>query len=782
LPSSSYPTKVYLGSVQVGTAYDSSAYTTWVTASTATGIIGVDSTVSGAGGTQYTFTKWNEDSSTSNPRASQTMSGPMTFTAVYTTVSSSYTITFTESGLPSGTPWTAIFNGNSQSSPTSTITFTGISAGNGYSWSVSTPITGTPSGTQYITSSASGTMNVPTQTSQSITYTTQYYLTVSTTYGSPTGQGWYNVGSPANFGVTTPTSGGPSTRYVFTSWTGSGANSYNGPNNPGSVTMNNPITETGSWQTQYQMSFVVNPSGAGTISPPGTPQWINAGSPGITITANMNSGYAFSSWSCSPTTSASFSGATSASTTATINGPGTITANFVAVYAITFTETGLPSGTTWTVTFNGQTKYPTTTTVTFTGVLAGSHTWTVSSPISGGSGIQYVAVTNTGTMSVPATTTQLITYQKQYGVTFYSSGVSSDFKGAELNIDGVSYTSAQLPITFWYNTGSAHIFVYQSPLAASANKQYVFTGIASTGTTVIPIDQYGLIVTNSPISITGNYKTQYNVNFGQSGVGNDFTGNVISIDGTNYAANALPVSFWFDSGSTHTFAYQSPLTVNSNQKRYSWSTTIGLSTAQSATITISGAGTITANYKTQYKVTASYSTSDGSTPSANVVLSGTSMGAASLTTLKTTAQTVWLDAGTTWSVNNPIVAASGTAQWIATSGTTGTINVAVTISPLYYHQFKVTLTQSGIGSDFSGTVATIDGTNYAASNLPATFWWTAGSTHTFQYLSPLTGTAHKYTLSSTTGTSTVGTTTTKNGVTSITVTGSGTITGNYAKT
>lgn len=191
--------------------------------------------------------------------------------------------------------------------------------------------------------------------------------------------------------------------------------------------------------------------------------------------------------------------------------------------------------------------------------------------------------------------------------------------------------------------------------------------------------------------------------------------------------------------------------------------------------------TLTANYKTQYKITASYSTSDSSNPSANVVLSGTSLGAASSTTLKTTPQTVWLDAGTTWSVNSPIVASSGTTQWIATSGTSGTVSATVTVSPLYYHQFKVTFAESGIGSDFVGAVATIDGTNYAASNLPTSFWWAAGSTHTFQYLSPLTGTTYTYALSSTTGASAVGTATTKNGVTSITVTASGTITGNYAK-
>ena len=96
LPSA-YPTKVYLAGSQVGTASDASPYTKWFDAEVSTGSIGVDSTVSGATGTRYIFVKWVEDSSTNNPRASETMNSPKTFTAEYKT---QYQITVTAS--PSG--------------------------------------------------------------------------------------------------------------------------------------------------------------------------------------------------------------------------------------------------------------------------------------------------------------------------------------------------------------------------------------------------------------------------------------------------------------------------------------------------------------------------------------------------------------------------------------------------------------------------------------------------------------------------------------------------------
>jgi hypothetical protein len=93
--------------------------------------------------------------------------------------------------------------------------------------------------------------------------------------------------------------------------------------------MNAAITETATWTHQYQVSFAVNPIGGGSITnPPSSPQWYGAGQTGVSISASPIGSYAFSSWS-SDTGSITFVNSTSASTTATIGGSGTITANFV---------------------------------------------------------------------------------------------------------------------------------------------------------------------------------------------------------------------------------------------------------------------------------------------------------------------------------------------------------------------------------------------------------------------------------------------------------------------
>jgi hypothetical protein len=76
--------------------------------------------------------------------------------------------------------------------------------------------------------------------------------------------------------------------------------------------------------TQYTVNFV---AGTGGTVTPSTPQTVNPGD-SISITATPTTGYTFSQWTT--TGSITFDSATSASTTAHINGAGTITANFAA--------------------------------------------------------------------------------------------------------------------------------------------------------------------------------------------------------------------------------------------------------------------------------------------------------------------------------------------------------------------------------------------------------------------------------------------------------------------
>jgi len=90
------------------------------------------------------------------------------------------------------------------------------------------------------------------------TFTKQYLLTmVAGTGGRVTPvSGYKNSGSVVSITAT------PSTGYSFNSWTGSGTGSYSGTNNPASITMNSPITETASF-TQNPIQVTVQTSIAG---------------------------------------------------------------------------------------------------------------------------------------------------------------------------------------------------------------------------------------------------------------------------------------------------------------------------------------------------------------------------------------------------------------------------------------------------------------------------------------------------------------------------------------
>jgi hypothetical protein len=178
LPSA-YPTNVYLAGSQVGTASDASPYTKWFDAGTSTGTIGVDNTVSGATGTRYVFAKWVEDSSTNNPRASETMDSPKTFTAEYKT---QYKVSFTQTG--SGVAPTVTYI--AETDPIETVPFDDwVKAGSVITYAYQDTVLGAP-GVRYVLISvsppSSQTVNNPLTIIGS--YKTQYQITVT---ASPSG-------------------------------------------------------------------------------------------------------------------------------------------------------------------------------------------------------------------------------------------------------------------------------------------------------------------------------------------------------------------------------------------------------------------------------------------------------------------------------------------------------------------------------------------------------------------------------------------------------------------
>jgi hypothetical protein len=86
----------------------------------------------------------------------------------------------------------------------------------------------------------SGTVAPTINKTYTANFTKQYYLTMTAgTGGTVTpASGWKNNGAVVSISATRATG------YSFTNWTGTGTGSYSGANNPASITMSGPITET----------------------------------------------------------------------------------------------------------------------------------------------------------------------------------------------------------------------------------------------------------------------------------------------------------------------------------------------------------------------------------------------------------------------------------------------------------------------------------------------------------------------------------------------------------
>jgi uncharacterized repeat protein (TIGR02543 family) len=215
-------------------------------------------------------------------------------------------------------------------------------------------------------------------------------------------------------------------------------------------------------------------------------------------------------------------------------------------------------------------------------------TESVTSPVSGGNGIQYVCTGWNGTGSVPASgAASAVTFAITTNSTITWNWKTQYY----LSVDSAYGT---LGGAGWHDSGStAYAALLSGTLSGGSGIQYVFTGWSG--------DASGSALTSNAITMNAaktaraNWKTQFQVTFGESGVGSDFTGTVVAVDSANYSVGGLPVSFWWDSGSSHSFSFASPLIVNAT-KHYGWSSTSGLSALQSGTLTVTASGSVVGNY------------------------------------------------------------------------------------------------------------------------------------------------------------------------------------------
>jgi uncharacterized repeat protein (TIGR02543 family) len=372
--------------------------------------------------------------------------------------------------------------------------------------------------------------------------------------------------------VTSGLDGSFTTAYLLDGITGTYTVTATDGTNTATTTFTDTPTKPVKITTTYGGSVAYSyDSTTGTVAPAATLTLEVAPGTFITFNAIAQEGYSFAGWS------GDLSGTTTQQTINVGNGLS-ITASFSAIsYTVTFTESGLPSGTEWSVTFNSVSKSSTTDTITFTGVSAGSYSWSVSTPVSGGTGVRYIASPSSGTMNVPSQTSQSITYTTQYYLT------------VNTNPSGIDSPTGE----GWYDAlATAHVSAAQYVDIVPGSSRYRFdswTGASGTYSDAT-------VLMDSAKTVTANYVTQFYVTFAQSGVGTDFTGTVMTVGGTDYDRGGH--SDWYDEGASITFSYASPLVVSDNAKRYVLS---GIDA--SSPLTVSSSCTITGSYDTQYYLT-----------------------------------------------------------------------------------------------------------------------------------------------------------------------------------
>jgi hypothetical protein len=201
----------------------------------------------------------------------------------------------------------------------------------------------------------------------------------------------------------------------------------------------------------------------------------------------------------------SVSGYSAASASGTISVKGasmSTTVTFSKLYSVTFTESGLPSGTSWSITFNGTKESSTTSTISFT-APNGTYSYTVGS-VSG-----YSAASASGTISVKgASMSTTVTFSKLYSVTFTESGLPSGtswfvtLNGSKESSTSSTITFSEINGTYTYTVGQVSGYnLSTSSGNAKVVGTYLNIAITYTNTTnsktssftISPLEEYGVI-------------------------------------------------------------------------------------------------------------------------------------------------------------------------------------------------------------------------------------------------------------------------------------------------
>ncbi len=416
--------------------------------------------------------------------------------------SATFAVTFTETGLLLGGSWSVTLGGSTQSSSSSSIQFN--VANGSYSYSVSAA--------GYTALPSSGTLTVNGQpVSRAITITPiPTYSVVFTESALPSGTSWSVTlnGSTQSSVTSSITFTVPNGAYAYTVGTVSGyaASPLSGTITVSGAAVSQAIAFTK--QTTYPVEFSETGLGVGTswtvtlggVAQSSTTNTITFSEPNGTYTYTVGS---VSGYTASPS-SGSITVLGAALTIAV-----TFTAAVATTYSVTFSETGLPLGTSWAVTLNGGTTSSSTSTIVFT-EANGTYAYSVGA-VSG-----YSASPSSGSVTVAGAAQSIaITFSSvapgAYPVTFSQTGLPGNESWSAMVYAGTfPFTSIPLiagqsgegaSIEFAIPNGAYFFFVTASNSSYLSTPTYGNITVAG-GPVNVPIVFTAVTPTSTTFSVT----------------------------------------------------------------------------------------------------------------------------------------------------------------------------------------------------------------------------------------------------------------------------------------
>lgn len=443
-----------------------------------------------------------------------------------------YSVTFTESGLPLDSSWSVEINGSTVRAPTGSPASLPVANG-----SLSYVIEDKP-GWHQNTMAYSGTLTVQGAALQepTLVFVQVVYAVTFTESGLP-GSSWSITINGTLYSGATGTGLSaelPNGTFTYSLANVPGYHQSTLPYSGSGAVAGSPVTEPTFAFTRFTYAVTFTESGirAGSwsVTINGTLRTVLVGNPISTDLPNGSFTYTISNVPDYHQSTLPYSGSAEIQG-APVSEP---TLEFTpVVYPVTFTEAGLASGTTWSITFNGSTQSAATASIVFANLLNGTYEFRVGSvtgyspdPSSGAVRVQGESVT-VGVQFIPIP-------PSSYPVTFSESGLPSNLNWG-VTVNGTFYSSsAGASITAYLRNGSVPYSI--EDVAGWHQRTIPYTGIVTVE---------GAAVVEPTLSFS---EVTYTVLFTETGLPDDQSWGV-NLNGSLYTADAgSPISASFPNG------------------------------------------------------------------------------------------------------------------------------------------------------------------------------------------------------------------------------------------